>query len=276
MVANVGRTITVYWGSESPQPAVAGIREKSVTLSGEAVDITNDDSDGWRQLLDAPQVNSVELSCSGVAINDVLRADWFSGAAIGSGTRMQPATFEYSDGGTISGTTTARSPSRQPGCRTVLSSIPRRPKRVMAGIFTDIEMVWRDKPYTIKSHRVMGAIAVVEDIITFPEIAAFGQRQTTPSVRLCQAYAALLKYAGARATPEDVLQLVTTDVSKQLIVMKAITGVLSLALPPAQRAELELAYAQLEAGEDGEAEDAEPKLAAEADPGNAAAVGAAS
>jgi predicted secreted protein len=103
MVANVGRTITVYWGNESPQPAVAGIREKSITLSGEAVDITNDDSNGWRQLLDAAQVNGVEIACSGVAINDTLRADWFSGASA-TGSRMQPATFEYADGATISGT----------------------------------------------------------------------------------------------------------------------------------------------------------------------------
>jgi TP901-1 family phage major tail protein len=103
MTANVGRTITVYWGDESPQPAVAGIQEKTVSLSGEAVDITNDDSNGWRQLLDAAQVNTVEISCSGVAINGVLRADWFAGASA-TGSRMQAATFEYADGGTITGT----------------------------------------------------------------------------------------------------------------------------------------------------------------------------
>lgn len=103
MAANVGRTITVYWGNESPQPAVAGIREKTVTLSGEAVDITNDDSDGWRQLLDAAQVNSVDISCSGVALDDTLRADWVTGA-VSPGSRMQPATFEYFDGAIITGT----------------------------------------------------------------------------------------------------------------------------------------------------------------------------
>jgi TP901-1 family phage major tail protein len=102
MVAAVGRTITVYWGDESPQPAVAGIREKGVTLSGEAVDITNDDSNGWRALLDAGQVNGVEITCSGVLLNDTLRADWFAGAAAAA-RRMQAATFEYPDGGTITG-----------------------------------------------------------------------------------------------------------------------------------------------------------------------------
>lgn len=109
MAANVGRTITVYWGDESPQPAVAGIREKGISLSGEAVDITNDDSNGWRQLLDGAQVNGVELTCSGVLLDDTLRADWFSGAST-TGKRMQAATFEYpletgeSTAATIAGT----------------------------------------------------------------------------------------------------------------------------------------------------------------------------
>ena len=102
MAANVGRTITVFWGTESPQPAVAGIREKSVTLSGEPVDITNDDSNGWRQLLDAAGVNGVEISASGVALDDTLRADWFAGASA-TARRMQPAAFEYPGGGKISG-----------------------------------------------------------------------------------------------------------------------------------------------------------------------------
>jgi predicted secreted protein len=102
MATNVGRTITVYWGDDSPQLPVAGIREKGITLSGEAVDVTNDDSNGWRELLDAPQMNTVELSVSGVMLNDTLRADWFAGASA-TGSRMQAATFEYPDGATISG-----------------------------------------------------------------------------------------------------------------------------------------------------------------------------
>lgn len=103
MTANVGRTITVRWGDASPIPDVAGIREKSVTLAGEAVDITNDDSNGWRQLLDAAQVNAVDISCSGVLLDDTLRTAWFAGAD-SSGERMAPAEFEYPDGGRIAGT----------------------------------------------------------------------------------------------------------------------------------------------------------------------------
>jgi len=94
MGAHVGRTITLYWGDDSPQEAVAGVREKGATFAGEPVDITNDDSNGWQELLDVAQTNSVELSCSGVLLNDTLRADWFNGAGA-IGHRMQAATFEY-------------------------------------------------------------------------------------------------------------------------------------------------------------------------------------
>lgn len=102
MAANVGRTINVYFGFESPANLVAGIREKTVTLSGEAVDITNDDSDGWRQLLDVAQINSVDIACSGVAINDELRAHWFAGASA-TGRRMQDVTFQWGDGAELTG-----------------------------------------------------------------------------------------------------------------------------------------------------------------------------
>lgn len=102
MAAVAGRTITVYWGDASPTPAVAGIREKGITLAGEAIDITNDDSDGWRQLLDAAQINSVEITASGVLLDDELRTAWFAGAD-SSGERMAAAIFEYPDGGEITG-----------------------------------------------------------------------------------------------------------------------------------------------------------------------------
>lgn len=94
MTANVGRTILLYWGDESPQPLVAGLREKGISPSGDPVDITDSDAAGWRELLDAAGVNSVDLPASGVVVDDTLRADWFAGASQ-QGRRMQAATFEY-------------------------------------------------------------------------------------------------------------------------------------------------------------------------------------
>lgn len=94
MTGNAGRTINLYWGSESPQPLVAGLREKGITVNGEPIDLTNDDSNGWRELADIAQINSVDIPCSGVLVDDTLRADMFAGASA-TGSRMQSATFEY-------------------------------------------------------------------------------------------------------------------------------------------------------------------------------------
>jgi len=104
MAANVGRTAKLYWGDESPHPLVAGVRELGFSIGGEAVDITNNDSAGWRTLLDAAGVNSVDIPISGVLVDDTLRADAINGATIGSGLRMQNATFERADGSTLTGT----------------------------------------------------------------------------------------------------------------------------------------------------------------------------
>lgn len=103
MVANVGRTSLLYWGNESPQPLVAGIRELGFSVGGEAVDVTNNDSAGWRALLDAAGVNSIDIPISGVLVNDTLRADAINGATISSGLRMQNATLQRADGSMLSG-----------------------------------------------------------------------------------------------------------------------------------------------------------------------------
>jgi hypothetical protein len=146
------------------------------------------------------------------------------------------------------------------------------------GVFTDIEMVWAGKPYTIKSHRVMGLIAQIEDVITFNEIAMFMRRQTVPMARLCEAYAAALKYAGAKVTAETIYQTVYAETEKQMLVLKAVTSLLALGLPPDKRDFLNGIMDAAEAGDeaDGEGDAAELPQVAEADPGNVEAAAAAS
>lgn len=97
MTASVGRTIHVYRGDGSPQALVAGVREKGLTNNGEPVDITNDDSSGWRSLLNVAGVNSVDISVSGVLEDDTLRAEWYSN------DRLKATTFRYPDGGEVTG-----------------------------------------------------------------------------------------------------------------------------------------------------------------------------
>lgn len=94
MAARIGRKIKLRWnGAEIP-----GVREKGITLNGEAVDVTADDSNGWRELLADPAENQVEISLSGVTKTHTLKTDWFAG------TRTRSAEIEYDDGSKITGT----------------------------------------------------------------------------------------------------------------------------------------------------------------------------
>ena len=142
---------------------------------------------------------------------------------------------------------------------------------IAMGIFTDLEMVWDGKPYTIKSHRMMGALAQIEQFVTPTEIALFGQRQTMPLVRMCQAYAAVLRYAGGRVSEEDVFQAVQEDQAKQFAMFKQIMIFVALGRPKNERETIYQAIANaeqaVEAADQDQADDAAP-AAIEADPGN--------
>ena len=87
MAANVGRTITVGWGT--PPVEVEGLREKGIELNGEPIDISSDDDNGWRTLLAVPAENQVNISLSGVSKNRVLQTDWFAGTRVYPGARPQ-------------------------------------------------------------------------------------------------------------------------------------------------------------------------------------------
>src|SRR5262245_19834209 len=95
MAAKVGRKIKFRWGT--PPAEIPGVREKGVTLNGEGIDVTGDDSDGWRELLSEPAQNQVEISLSGVTKSHALKVDWFAG------TRTKLAEVEYADVAKITG-----------------------------------------------------------------------------------------------------------------------------------------------------------------------------
>lgn len=94
MGANAGRRIELTWGGEN----IRGVREKGIALNGEPIDISDDDSLGWRELLgtDAAE-NQVTLSISGVTKDFALKQSWFSQ------NRMKVATVTYPDGTTLTG-----------------------------------------------------------------------------------------------------------------------------------------------------------------------------
>ncbi len=97
---------------------VAAVNAKTITRTREGVDVTTDDSNGWRTLLDEPGLRTVELSIEGVATsanysawlvrweNNVMenvslvspdgaveRGDFFLGSLVNGGESADKVTF---------------------------------------------------------------------------------------------------------------------------------------------------------------------------------------
>ncbi len=97
-IGKIGRQITFFWGGNSPGDEIEGVREKGIKLAGSPVDVSADDSDGWRELLEDAGENTVDITISGVTKDDDLMRDWFNGS------RTQSVSIVYPDGRAISGT----------------------------------------------------------------------------------------------------------------------------------------------------------------------------
>lgn len=100
--------------------------------------------------------------------------------------------------------------------------------------FEDIHLSWHGRGYVIRANRVMGALARIEDVITFAELhQAFG-RGTVPIAKLSAAYGAVLRYAGARVTDEEVY-LEAFSAEGQETVLAAVQTLMEMMLPPSLR-----------------------------------------
>lgn len=91
-----GRKVPVSFRDE----ALLGVREKGITQAGEPVDVTSDDDDGWRRLLDdngAAQDN-VDVNVSGVVKSSRLKEIWYSRDRTGT------LSLDYPTGHRLSGT----------------------------------------------------------------------------------------------------------------------------------------------------------------------------
>jgi TP901-1 family phage major tail protein len=93
MPSFLGRKVELTWGGAE----IPGVREKGISLNGEAIDVSADDSLGWRELLAEAGENQVNVSVSGVTRSAALNSDWFAG------TRTKAVEITYPDGGVIAG-----------------------------------------------------------------------------------------------------------------------------------------------------------------------------
>ena len=96
MAAIIGRNVVLTWNGS----AVAGGKPTGMTINNTAVDVTTNDSGGWRTLLAESGQQNVDLTISGILVDSTLMA-----ASI-SGDTTAPTLFTFPkelDGDTTSG-----------------------------------------------------------------------------------------------------------------------------------------------------------------------------
>lgn len=99
-------------------------------------------------------------------------------------------------------------------------------------IFNPVPIGWEGQDYVIAAERVMGAIAVIENVVTLHELQRFAARGTAPMATLAMAYGAVLRYAGARVTDEQVYAGMLGPGAKAPDIGAAIAGLLQMMIPP--------------------------------------------
>ena len=97
--------------------------------------------------------------------------------------------------------------------------------------FDDVTVTWGEKDYVIKSNMVMGLIETIECVITMEEINEMIVKKQLARGKIARAYSAVLGYAGASVSVEDVY---ATFFGDEAIAFTASTliGLLAMMIPP--------------------------------------------
>jgi predicted secreted protein len=89
----LGRKIIFTWNGAT----IDGVREKGIACAGEPINVSDDDSDGVRELLEEAGENTIDISLSGVLKSTALKQDWFNGNV------LRAVTMTYPDGSVLAG-----------------------------------------------------------------------------------------------------------------------------------------------------------------------------
>lgn len=95
MAADIGRDAVL----KKAATAIAGVTSTGLSVNNEPVDITSNDSAGFRTLLGTTGTASIDISVEGVYTDDVLRD-----IAFGTATKLlTDVTFDFANGDSLSG-----------------------------------------------------------------------------------------------------------------------------------------------------------------------------
>jgi len=97
-------------------------------------------------------------------------------------------------------------------------------------VFAEVKLNWEGREYVIPPDRVLGAIASVEEFITLNELAQKMRKNAPPLATLAKAYAALLRYAGAKIDDDAVYAGMFVAGGGEVVT--AVAALLGLMIPP--------------------------------------------
>ena len=95
-IGELGRDVTITTGGVN----IKGRQSKGISVNNEPIDVTDDDSSGFRELMALPGLKSVDLPISGVIKNREIMNSLIKDS---SESQMFAVTITYTDGSTLSG-----------------------------------------------------------------------------------------------------------------------------------------------------------------------------
>ena len=98
-------------------------------------------------------------------------------------------------------------------------------------VFEPVTLTWQGEEFTVPADRVMGLICEVEEVVTLGELMG---KKTTPVGKVSRAYAAALRYAGARVRDDEVYAGMFSSGGENI--NQAVNGLLSMMIPPSHLA----------------------------------------
>lgn len=100
--------------------------------------------------------------------------------------------------------------------------------------FNPVEFVWAGSKYVIPAHKVLSAIARVEEVITLHELQRYGNKGSPPLARIAMAYGTVLRFAGCPVTDVQIYEaMFGAGDAKPEDVIESIVTLIAMMVPPA-------------------------------------------
>lgn len=102
--------------------------------------------------------------------------------------------------------------------------------------FEAVTLSWKGRDYTIPPDNVLKCIAKIEDVFTLGELAGFQIRGHIPLAKVSQAYALVLRHAGAHVSDDEVYSALFASGGSDAyqVAVQAVYTLQAMMIPPEQ------------------------------------------